>query len=469
MKATPTQDLDRYRADPVAFIDAFIPFNEKGLRWTLSPHQRRVITLAMREGRPPGIWIWGEMKKSGKTFVVACLLLWWTYTRPSTEAKVAANDLEQSQGRVFQTAVDLIKKNPHLRASATVRQSTIVLSNGTRITAIPNDYRGEAGSRHSIAVYDELWGYASESSQRLFEELTPPPTEQDAWILIGTYAGYTGESVLLERLYQEGLSGERIDTDLECYQHGRLFMFWSHTPRQPWQTSEYYAEQRRTLRPNAYLRLHENQWVTGSETFISAQQFDGCVDATHQPALERIDRGLFVGVDAGIKNDTAAVVAVYREGQRIVLAAHRIWRPTAADPLDIEDTIEAYLEDLRRRFRVRRILADPYQLHRSITSLRKRGCPIFEFPQTPANMTAAGQTLFELLNGRNLRLYPSDELRAQALNTVALESSRGWRIAKEKTTRKIDAITALAVACRNALDAPDGPSFGSAYMPHLDY
>jgi hypothetical protein len=64
-----------------------------------------------------------------------------------------------------------------------------------------------------------------------------------------------------------------------------------------------------------------------------------------------------------------------------------------------------------------------------------------------------GQTLFDLLNGRNLRLYPAADLRQQALNTVSLETPRGWRIAKEKASQKIDAIVALAMACVAAVDA----------------
>jgi phage terminase large subunit-like protein len=63
-----------------------------------------------------------------------------------------------------------------------------------------------------------------------------------------------------------------------------------------------------------------------------------------------------------------------------------------------------------------------------------------------------GQTLFDLLNGRNLRIYKSDELRTQALNTVATESSRGFRISKEKASNKIDSIIALAMACVSAQD-----------------
>ena len=62
-----------------------------------------------------------------------------------------------------------------------------------------------------------------------------------------------------------------------------------------------------------------------------------------------------------------------------------------------------------------------------------------------------GQTLFDLLNGKNLVLYPSDELRQQALSTVAIENPRGWRIAKEKASKKIDVIVALAMACCAAM------------------
>ncbi len=35
-----------------------------------------------------------------------------------------------------------------------------------------------------------------------------------------------------------------------------------------------------------------------------------------------------------------------------------------------------------------------------------------------------------------------------------MESPRGWRIAKEKAARKIDAIVGLSMACVAALEAP---------------
>ena len=44
------------------------------------------------------------------------------------------------------------------------------------------------------------------------------------------------------------------------------------------------------------------------------------------------------------------------------------------------------------------------------------------------------------------------DLRQHALNAVAIESTRGWKLAKEKTSKKIDAVVALSMACVAALE-----------------
>ena len=68
----PQRYADRYTADPAAFIDDFIPLNEKGKPWRLAAYQRVVMafafTLALLR-----LLLFGEPKKSGKTLVLACL------------------------------------------------------------------------------------------------------------------------------------------------------------------------------------------------------------------------------------------------------------------------------------------------------------------------------------------------------------------------------------------------------------
>lgn len=453
--------------DPVAFIDRYLPLNEKGKPWGLSRHQRRVLAAAFRwdtNGRLRiRTFVWGEMKKSGKTFLAACLVLWWGFVTSDTEIKIAANDLEQSVGRVFLTVVKLLEHNHQLGLSAKIRASDIVLTNGTTISAIASDYKGAAGSRHSLVVFDELWGYSHEAAQRLFEELTPPPTEENAWLLIVTYAGWIGESVLLERLYKQGLAGERIDDELEVYIADELFMFWSHTPRQPWQTDQYYAEQRRSLRPNTFARIHENRWVTGESSFITPELWDACVAPDHLPIImtdgpSLRDRVVVAGVDASVKGDHTAAVVVENHGGTVRLLAHRIWKPTANMPMDFEATVERFIMDLHARFLVQAVYFDPYQFHRSATTLQLAGVPMREFPQSVANTVRMGQVLYDLIQRRVLVVYPSAELRQQGLNAVAVETPRGFRIAKEKASRKIDAIVALSMACCAALDYPQLPS-----------
>jgi hypothetical protein len=70
----------------------------------------------------------------------------------------------------------------------------------------------------------------------------------------------------------------------------------------PWQTPEYYASQKKTLRPGTYLRLHQNQRAVSEQTFITPEMWDPCVDHSHLPSITDRDP-LFVGIDVGIKHD----------------------------------------------------------------------------------------------------------------------------------------------------------------------
>lgn len=460
-------NLARYARDPVGFIDRFIKKDEKGRPFRLSRHQRRVLAAGLQWDESGRLlirtFLWGEMKKSGKTFVAAALMLWWAFVTANTEIIVAANDLDQSVGRVFSTAVKVLKQNVLLLRSVKILAEGITLTNGTTITAISSDYKGAAGSRHSLVIYDELWGFSLERAERLFEELTPPPTEENAWLLIVTYAGWTGESVLLERIYKQGLAGERLDDELEIYRNGDLVMFWGTVPRQPWQTQAYYDSQRLILRPSTFARLHENKWVSSESSFITPELWDACVDPTHQPILPSKADAEYEGVDIGVKSDNAAVARVRRRGNQIILAGVRIWKPTREQPLDLETTVEAHLRELHTHNSVRRILVDPWQAYSSIQRLKAAGLPIEEFPQTVSNTVRMGQCLYDVLKGKNLVLYADDELRQQALNTIAIETPRGFRIAKEKASKKIDAVVALSMAVCAALDAPKALTLESIF------
>jgi len=60
--------------------------------------------------------------------------------------------------------------------------------------------------------------------------------------------------------------------------------------------------------------------------------------------------------------------------------------------------------------------------------------------------TSAIRVGFELIQGGNLSVYPDAAVRLAISRAVAIESPRGWRIAKEKQSHKIDVVVALGMA-----------------------
>jgi len=61
--------------------------------------------------------------------------------------------------------------------------------------------------------------------------------------------------------------------------------------------------------------------------------------------------------------------------------------------------------------------------------------------------------LLEIIRRRQLLTYESEELRAAVSKTVAIESSRGWRLGKAKQSDRVDPVIALAMAALACVQA----------------
>jgi hypothetical protein len=117
----------------------------------------------------------------------------------------------------------------------------------------------------------------------------------------------------------------------------------------------------------------------------------------------------------------------------------------------IEETVEAEILSLRRRYRLRGVVYDPWQLIYLRQRLEKAGIQMLEFNQVTSNPTAMTNGLIDLVRTRRLMLYPDEALREAAMQTVIIESARGMRLAKTKSSHRIDPIVALAMGCVGAL------------------
>jgi phage terminase large subunit-like protein len=220
-KTLNNKSLARWRRSPARFIEQVLRDPTTGKPFKLLACEREFIKHAFKTDKK-GRLLFPELiyscpKKSGKSAFNAMMVLITTllFGGRFAEAVCAANDLEQAQGRVFLALKRIIEASPLLRREAKIVANRILFpATGATITAISSDYAGAAGANPTISSFDELWGYTLERSSRLWDEMVPPPTRKIACRLTTTYAGFEGESKLLEDLYQRGLKQPQIAPDL---------------------------------------------------------------------------------------------------------------------------------------------------------------------------------------------------------------------------------------------------------------
>ena len=467
----PETDIARWRRDPCIFIETQLVDPETGNFYVLNDAEREFIRHAF-ELNPDGTlkhveWLFGAIKKSGKSGFGALLLLvvLLLFSPPFSEAICCANDYEQAASRTFRTLSRIVAASPALASDAVIGRDKILFkTSGSTISAISSDAGSAAGSNASIVVFDELWAYTSERSRRLWDEMTPPPTRKFAVRLTVTYAGYSGESELLEEMFKRGKAGRLIGDELWTTDDG-LLMAWHTKPIAPWQTPVWLKRMEANTRKNAFLRLFQNQWVTTEGEFIPLEWFDKCVDPNWSPVLSNPNLPVWVGVDASTKLDSTAIAAVtYTTEGKVRLVFHRIFQPSAAEPLDFLTTVEATVLELARRYSIQAVRYDPYQMAASAQRLRAVGVPAYEFPQSVPNLTEASSALYELFQGNNIVLYSDEAIRRAVERAAAVEMPRGWRISKVSRGDKIDVVVALAMASLAAVQASILGSPGAAVV-----
>jgi terminase large subunit-like protein len=449
--------LERWRNAPTEFIREVLRNPETGDPFELLSCELRFLEHAYRTDELSGRLLYPEQcysgpKKTGKTTFdgVHGLTLTLVFGGRFAETYCVANDLEQARGRVFEAIRKIVEASPYLQREAQVVANKITFpATGATITAISSDYASAAGANPTLSIFDELWGATSERSHRLWDEMIPVPTRKISARLTSTYAGFSGESDLLEKLYARGLAQPEIGPDLRAG-NGLLF-YWTHEPQAPWQTPEWLEQMRSQLRPNAYLRMIENRFVTSEQTFIDMSWWDACCIA--RPVLADPSMSVWVAVDASTKRDSTAIVVVTfdKATKKPRLVWHKIINPTKDEPIDFEQHVEEVLLGLKSRFRVRGIYFDPFQMQATSQRMKRAGLNMIEFPQTTANITAASQNLYELIKSEGIVVYPDADIRLAIQRSVAVENPRGWRITKEKASHKIDVVVALGMAALAAV------------------
>lgn len=436
-----------YKTDIVRFCEEQFRIPETRKPVKLFDWQKEEILHPMFQSKPlPTLAILGMTKKSGKSTIAAMIAAWKLFCgEPYGEIYLAARDKEQASWIIFDKVLKAIGMNAEMakRAKCT-RESIENKKTGTVVRPLSCDVSA-AGLNPSLTIFDELWSYEHEHMKAFYDEMTTVPTRKNPLTLIVSYAGYDEDSLLYE-LYQKGLAGD----------DPRMFFYWSHKNRCPWQTPEYLETQQKRLRPATYRRLHMNEWTAGQESFCTADEILACTDGAFRGG--KAPQGIYLGIDIGLKHDCSAVAGVTPEDEGVRLVDHELYVPRK-QVLKIEETVERTILELHKRYQIRKAFYDPYQFERSAQSLRAKGIRCVEYPQTVSNTVRMSETLSTLLQNQRLKLYPSAEVKAHLLNARAKETERGWRIVKSKKSKKIDLAVAMAMACQAAVGgiAQGGP------------
>lgn len=291
-------------------------------------------------------------------------------------------------------------------------------------------------------------------------EMTLSPTKygkSQRWV--ETYAGFSGESALLERLYEQGtMDGAPVawakteNPVVEAYENKGIGMFcmWNTVPRLPWQTQEYYASEAAILTESEFNRVHRNKWSSSYETFVPYEWWLSCRDIG-MPMIEK-NQSVIVAMDAAVSSDCFGLIMVSGDGNGIIQVRYaRKWTPERGTKLSFEGP-EAELRRLIDEYNVIEVAYDPYQLEDMAGRLnRELIAHMYAFNQGQERLIS-DKSLRDMIQNRKISHSGEPDLAEHIQNANAEVSSgdKGIRIVKKSDSKKIDLVVALSMAVSRA-------------------
>ena len=206
------------------------------------------------------------------------------------EGYCVANDFDQAKSRVFTVIRRIVEASPLLKHEARITADRISFPALDASIVAHCVRRGVCRWRQpDDQLFRRTVGLTSRSARRrLWDEMITSPARKISCRLTTTYAGFSGESVLLEDLHKRGMALPEVGPSLRAGD-GMLFA-WHREPVAPWQDARWLDEMRRSLRPSAFQRMICNEFVSAKSRFVDLAAWDACVQPSLVPVLR--DRSL---------------------------------------------------------------------------------------------------------------------------------------------------------------------------------
>lgn len=443
------------------------PVELKGPIW-LSDYQVQAMNEATKKN-DDGLYkysliVWSDIKKSIKSTIAAAIALKTAFTEDWASIKVVANKRDQAASRSYFYLTRALRLNPTTKAmldngDIQISRYTVKFNfNNSTIQALPLNPEGEAGGNDDLIIWTEAWAARSKAAVTMNTEMVIPPNKfGKGFKWFESYAGYVDESPILEPLYKNNVQEDyRISDQYPFYQNGRTFVLWNEIPRLPWQTQEYYAQQSKELAQEEFDRVHRNQWVSSQNVFVDSFLIDDI--SKPLPALVPKEK-MVLAVDASVSGDCFAVVGVTKHPQdasKLAARICKIWIPHG-DKLQYEhpnpkinsQLPDGFITELCKKYSVRVIGYDPYQLHKMATdhNLQRKSAFWKEIPQGKPRLSADSGLRQSIFDESLILDSGLSDLIEHLKNANAKIDDTKIRLVKRAENLKIDAAVALSMAC----------------------
>lgn len=397
-------------------------------------------------------------KKNGKSTTLGALALFHLLSTPDADCIIVAASREQAE-IILRQAHGFVRRSEALSERLTLKQREIVYPKlRGRIQVRASDVDTVDGWLGTLALIDELHRHKKPDLYGILRDGLGGRKGQ--MITIST-AGADQNSVLWKMRQAALDAGTTTDG---AYTRGGTDAFVLHEWSLPADADLDDIELVKTANPLEAMtveRLRErhdspsmvpwqwarfaaNIWTQGEEAWLPI----GVWDQYAVPGGRIPDNApVWVGVDLGLKHDSAAIVAIAEgsPGGTYFAEAVILTPPGDGRSLDIS-AVEEAVRDCAKRFDVQQVAYDPWRFERSAQMLGDEGLLMVEHPMTNARMAPASEALHEAIMRGTIFHSGDPKFTAHVNAGVPTETERGWRLTKRKTKDPIDALIALLMA-----------------------
>lgn len=413
----------------------------------------------------------GLARKNGKSTLSSGIALYLLVgdNEPGAEIYSAAASKDQAK-IVFEQAKKMVEMSPRLLDYCKVYKNEIVVaSTDSFYKVIAADAPTQEGLNPHGVVIDELHAH---KTRELYDTLTTAQAAREQPLVVSiTTAGQDLRNSICGEQYTRGAGTNpkvREGKVVPRSDKERSFLFvWYSVPRTKrkdrtaWRaanparhvTIEYLERQAAKPGPAAiFERYHLNLWTRGDGSWLKPGAWGACENRQAINAIRDGDE-CYVGVDLGVKRDTAAVAMDFplivetSKGEELL---HRVrgyvWGvhadprnpPPPAHDLTVGEhaelevsRLEAFIDELAELYLVREVVFDPWGFLVPAQNLSNRGITTVEFPQTNDRMCPASDALAAAIKFKHLAHNGDDVLAAHVEAAQSKDVGRSWRLTKD--------------------------------------